>query len=564
MTDINTPEPRKSFTPGFRLTDQTQNSASRLFDSEVTKRVHSIDELQPSREMTYEQQVVPSRSQSSFHSYSNVEESQSTMSQVMLDNMPPHCRMVLLQQTTAGTTYSTALLTESFTHTSLTSQSVHSQMSYRPITSSIAPKPHDADSSDLSEPDSLTESDPVTIDELEKIRRDLRLSRVIVSDDQTTLVSYLVDEKQTPRRRPLGMTPSTSTPKSTRELIYGKQRFTRFDQDPLLEQGIPYDQKGSPAGTSEGVTPTQSTSSAPSGMKPTHIMYRKPRKSSTDSSPMVTRLEELYRKSRPTSYKEYGWLMDKTPEKPKKDEYDLPSVEKLRTRLSRKVDGPPGRPAEDSPSDVESEVGTTDSETDSESWQAVMDFQSPYLHEDPRFWPYTSHRKVPGEPSTDSEVYDSDDDNQTVCGEIDLATLRGLDASSSDDDTDLHPGGTPRRRRPVSKFKSSLLRKELALSEVVSPKSLTTLTRYQSRPDGGSPLAGKRSKSESDLRSAAPSITGHGMSRAELVPADTRYARVVQRVQDTRPSWGRYSRLSTSESDISRRTSSSLHHIGKF
>ncbi|XP_030852981.1 mucin-17 [Strongylocentrotus purpuratus] len=559
LTPVTPPETQRQFQSGFRLHDRTKDSSTRLFDSEVSRTVQGIEKLEPSREVTYQQPVAQYRPRSTFHTRTDIQESHSTINQVIVDNMPPNCRMVLVHQTTAGTTYTTAMMTESLSRTSMTtmsSGSVLTQMSYKPPTFL---KSDDADSLELSDPDSLDEkSDSSKVDELERIRRDLRLSKVISSGDQTTLVSYLVDDKKPTGRPSLGMSPYSTRPKSTKELLYGKPGFPKVDQGPSDRL---HDEKGSPIPSILGETPTELTSSASPGMKPTHIMHRKPRPS-PESTPMVTRLEELLRKSTPTNYGDYGWLMEKGPEKPKKDEYDLPSVEKLRTRFTKPRDGPPGRPADDSPSDIESEVNTTDSETDSESWQAVMDFQSPYLHEDPKYWPYTRPHRAPGVPSSESEAYDSDDDTQTVCGEFDLTTLRGIESSSSEEDINLPSAEAPRRRKQSSKFKTSLIRKELSLSEVVSPRAPASLTSYQSMPDGEHPLAGRRSKSMSDLRRPAASVSGSGMSRAEWVPSESRYARVVERVRDTRPSWGRYSRLSTSETDISPRKS--LHDFGKF
>ena len=473
---------RLSNTSPFRLSDTTLSSFSRPHDSEIS-------------------------------------EPSVTVSNVIMDNMPPNCRMVFVQQTTAGATYTTAMTTQSFTLSSRTTMSSErSQMSYTPL--SLLNKPDD-DSSELSEPDSLTDSDPIHIDELEKIRRDLRLSRVMVSDDQTTLISYLVDKDQSPgcpEKTHFPMQSRSGVPRYRRKdgsyFEHEQQRSMKDlgrrvpkDESSPFKQSMSFDMKGSPRSPDSKLSseipvessPGQPTASS-SGMKPTHIMYRRPRYPSSDSSPMVTRLDELFRKSRPTSYVDYGWIMEKAPEKLKKDEYDLPSVEKLRTRFTKRRDGPPGRPAEDSPSDVESEVSTTDSETDSESWHAVMDLQSPHLHEDPRFWPYQNPRRTPGEASSassDSEVYDSDDDNQTVCGEVDLNTLRTDAASSKDNNS----GDIPRKRRLSSTFSSDLLRKELSLTEVVLPRMPTKLTKYRSKPGGDiRPLSSRRCKSESDLR----------------------------------------------------------------
>ncbi|XP_038045563.1 uncharacterized protein LOC119720101 [Patiria miniata] len=496
--------------------------------------------------------IRPTVSRTSYRSsYESSYESSSRFTRDVLQSMPPRCGMILLQTTAAGTTYTSAFRTSTpttrvsdpstslFSRTSILEQGKPVE-STPPITSPIL--------SDT-ESDSLPE-----MSELEKIRRDLRLSKVIVTDDQATLVGYFVnrdDEPQTPDL-PNGspFSPPEYAHQSSRFEYSSHSKFSHIPQSPHrgrqhfmnlehtptesipniimddedfptpTEEGdwfkretsayrlnVPYDKKGSPrpgARIVHSLSPSQSPSHTPGRMSPVFL-------SSEDGHPvellpiprgMVTRLSDL--------------LSDGIPSD---DESVLPMsrlsemIEKHR-ELSQPPKWSPRSDLSTSTSqDPESEVDTTDSDSDTESFSAVMDFTDPFLHENPNFW-----RGGPTDFTTSSTNSDvsSDDDDVTVYGDcdvysFDLPFFAPSKPSRSPQDASWMPGEPPRKRHSVIKIDRQRVREELSMSEVVLPDGPPRLTGYRINMDDGNwqrdRYSNRLSRSEPDLYRSTTSNT---------------------------------------------------------
>ena len=394
--------------------------------------------------------------------------------------LPPGTQVVVVQ--TKSPEYTTAIISNSSsTFTSSLSLSRGRTTAF----TSLSPI--------LSSESSFSVISSEAINELEQIRKDLRCSQVIITtEDPVRLVHFLLNPdlyphkqrtaKYIPRYKPMETSVSllfsdtnrtrhtsdyrhvTPTMDFSRKTTYktctsrsllqisstssDSEMKTCLDTTPSFRLNVPHDSKGSPRpGT--GMSPPRSKSPIAPRVTPEEIAKLPiPRG-------MVTRLSDLLD-------------VETAPQEPPKsvliqDMTDfLDSYEAIDNFFSPDKKG----------LGSDSEADTHDSDTDSDHWEAMLDFTLPYSYNDPRYWSdEADHQSISSEESL------SEDDDVSVSCTYDLlySNLQQPPPASSDDEY-----STPfRRRRPKTQIDSKKVRNELELTEVVTPKSPTVkLTGY--------------------------------------------------------------------------------------
>ncbi|XP_022088987.1 uncharacterized protein LOC110978357 [Acanthaster planci] len=582
----------------------------------------------------YPFQPITSQTSSYMGSFDSKYESSSHFTREVLQSMPPRCEMILLQTTAAGTTYTSAFRTSTPTTHSVVPSTLH--LSRMSIMEQVMPTESSTDGTSPIFSDTESDSLP-ELSELEKIRRDLRLSKVILTDDQATLVGYFVNRDDETKTPDLPDSSPFSTPEYTQTSsryeytsrstsnytmqspLRGRQHFMNLEHTPTesipdvilddsndtfpapIEESewfkretsayrlnVPYDKKGSPrpgARIVHSLSPSQSPSHTPGRMSPVFLTSEHGHSMELLPIPrgMVTRLSDL--------------LSDGIPSD---DESVLP-ISRLSEMIEkhRELSQPPKWSAQSELpltfKDPESEVDTTDSDTDTESFNAVMDFTDPFLHENPNFWQGGPTDFATS--STNSDV--SSDDDVTVYGDcdvysFDLPFFAPSKQTRPQRDASWMPGEPPRKRRSVIKIDRQRVREELSMSEVVLPDR-PRLTGYRMSTDDSNwqrdRYNNRLSQSEPDLRrsttSSEPFTTPpsystaypytkqqssrihpspeHLMVDAGAMPAlsaEIRYAKLVEKQEISHTHLSQYSRLSKSDPDLS--AGQELFEFGHF
>ena len=337
---------------------------------------------------------------------------------------------------------------------------------------------------------------------------------------------------------------------------------------------VPYEKKGAPhPGARIVQSPSQSPCPTPGRLSPVDVEMLDP-----IPRGMVTRLSDLFLD---------GAFSDDDSVLPVSRLSEL--IEKHR-ELNRPPKHPMPPPTGDFPlfmsRDPDSEVDTIDSDTDSESFNAVMDFTDPFLHEDPNFWRAVRKDLSPQSVNSDAS---SDDDTVTVYGDCDVypyddPSSRPITPSPQDEPADkpTEPGQSPRKKRSVVKIDRRKMRQELRMSEVVLPDEPARLTSYKPKMDEGA-FGGRMSRSEPDLFKALtrattsrPSYTTsspytrtgreHGMvdsSAMSTSSTEIRYATVMKKDRSNQSPWSQQQRLSQSDSDLAK-AHGELYDVGHF